>query len=238
VVSSARKRTLIIESQTLFVRALEECLALEPVIEIVGIAATITESLVRSGRPDLVIIDIDSEGIDLAAMAQVCRALSQHVRVCALSMHYRTDLARSCFDAGIDGYLMKDVTPNEFRQSIRSIALGQRIGTQPPVDEALPQRANEGRPTKRETLSPREVEVVRLLAVGLSNKAIGAALFVSEKTIKNHVSRIFMKLNVTARTQAAMYALQSGLIETLEISGSLGGGEPLCRPGKCEAGPF
>jgi two-component system, NarL family, response regulator LiaR len=208
---SARKRTLIIESQTLFVGALEQYLALEPIIDVVCVAGAITELLVRSSRPDLVIIDIDAAGVDLGEAVKLSRTLSEHVRVCVLSMHYRADLAQSCFDAGIDGYVRKDVTPAEFRHSIRSIAEGERPVTPSAEVQPLGRHSSSGTSAPMEILSPREIEVVRLIAGGMSNKAIAVTLHVSEKTVKNHVSRILAKLNFTARTQAAIYALQSGL---------------------------
>lgn len=212
MLATATNRTLIIESQNLFAKALAQVLTLDASIEVVGDSDVITESYLRSTRPDLVLIDIDGGNIDLAEAVQSCRKVSPNVRVCALSMHLQPDVMQRCMNAGIDGYIVKDVTPNEFLRAIKSVAGGETYVDSRIAGRLLRRRSNTGRFSDPCDLSTREIEVVRLIVAGMSNKEISSNLRLSEKTIKNHVSRIFSKFNCTARTQAAVFALRSGLV--------------------------
>jgi DNA-binding NarL/FixJ family response regulator len=107
---------------------------------------------------------------------------------------------------------VKDVSPNEFMRAIKSIASGETYVDPRIAGKLLRRRSSPQRYPDPCDLSMREVEVVRLIVAGMSNKEISSNLHLSEKTIKNHVSRIFTKFNCTARTQAAVYALRSGLV--------------------------
>lgn len=205
-------RTLIIESQVLFAKALAQVLSLDPTIEVVGDADQITETLLRSSRPSLILIDLDGRDIDLAETVRVTRTIVPNVRICALSMHLQSEVMQRCLSAGADGYLVKDVTPNEFLRAIKSVAAGESYVDPRIAGRLLRRRSAANRYPDPCDLSARETEVVRLIVAGLSNKEISAKLNLSEKTIKNHVSRIFSKFNCTARTQAAVYAIRSGLV--------------------------
>lgn len=205
-------RTLIIESQVLFAKALAQVLSLDPTIEVVGDADQITEMLLKSSRPSLILIDLDGRDIDLAETVRMTRTIVPNVRICALSMHLQPEVMQRCLSAGADGYLVKDVTPNEFLRAIKSVAAGESYVDPRIAGRLLRRRSVANRYPDPCDLSARETEVVRLIVAGLSNKEISAKLNLSEKTIKNHVSRIFSKFNCTARTQAAVYAIRSGLV--------------------------
>lgn len=204
-------RTLIIESQSLFAKALAQVLSLDPTIAVVGDAATVTEAYVTSTRPDIILIDIDGI-IDLNEAVTCSRKAMPSVKICALSMHLEPDVMQRCLNAGVDGYIVKDVSPNEFMRAIKSIASGETYVDPRIAGRLLRRRSSPQRYPDPCDLSMREVEVVRLIVAGMSNKEISSNLHLSEKTIKNHVSRIFTKFNCTARTQAAVYALRSGLV--------------------------
>jgi DNA-binding NarL/FixJ family response regulator len=204
-------RTLIIESQALFAKALAQVLTMDSSIEVVGDADSVTEAYVRRTRPDLVLIDIDGGNIDLIEAVQAIRAASQTAKICTLSMHLQPDVMQRCLNAGVEGYIVKDVTPTEFLRAIKSVAGGETYVDPRIAGRLLRRRSSGSRYPDLNDLSMREVEVVRLIVAGMSNKEISANLHLSEKTIKNHVSRIFTKFNCTARTQAAVYALRSGI---------------------------
>ena len=210
--ATATNRTLIIESQALFAKALAQVLSLDPTIEVVGDADTVTEAYVRSTRPDIILIDIDGGFIDLGEAVTASRGALPSVKICTLSMHLQPDVMQRCLNAGVDGYIVKDVSPNEFMRAIKSVAAGEIYVDPRIAGRLLRRRASNQRYPDPCDLSTREVEVVRLIVAGMSNKEISANLNLSEKTIKNHVSRIFTKFNCTARTQAAVYALRSGLV--------------------------
>lgn len=207
----AVNRTLIIESQALFAKALAQVLSLDSSIEVVGDASSVTEQLIRTARPDLILIDLDGHEIDLVEAIRVARSLAPNVRVCTLSMHLQPEVMQRCLNAGADGYIVKDVTPNEFLRAIKAVAGGETYVDSRIAGRLLRRRSTPSRYPDPCDLSARETEVVRLIVAGLSNKEISAKLNLSEKTIKNHVSRIFSKFNCTARTQAAVYAIRSGL---------------------------
>jgi DNA-binding NarL/FixJ family response regulator len=209
---TATTRTLIIESQALMAKALAQILALDLSLAVVGDADAITEDRLRSMRPDLILIDIDGGNIDLVEAVQTSRATMPNVKICTLSMHLQPDVMQRCLNAGVDGYIVKDVTPNEFLRAIKSVAGGETYVDPRIAGRLLRRRSSNSRYPDPNELSSREIDVVRLIVAGMSNKEISSDLHLSEKTIKNHVSRIFSKFNCTARTQAAVYALRTGLV--------------------------
>lgn len=210
MLATATNRTLIVETQALFAKALAQVLTMDPSIQVVGDCDSVSETFVRSTRPDLILIDIDG-GIDLSEAVRISRAAAPAVKICALSMHLQPDVMQRCLNTGVDGYLVKDLTPNEFLHAIKSVAAGETYVDPRIAGRLLRRRSSSNRFPDPCDLSAREIEVVRLIVAGMSNKEISASLHLSEKTIKNHVSRIFTKFNCTARTQAAVFALRSGL---------------------------
>lgn len=212
MLAGVTNRTLIIEGQALFAKALAQVLTLDPSIQVVGDADSVTEASVRAARPDLILIDIDGNNLDLVETVQTSRTAAPNVKICALSMHVQPDVMQRCLNAGVDGFVVKDVTPNEFMRAIKSVAGGETYVDPRIAGRLLRRRSSNSRYPDPADLSMREIEVVRLIVAGMSNKEISASLHLSEKTIKNHVSRIFTKFNCTARTQAAVYALRSGLV--------------------------
>ncbi|MBV9462650.1 MAG: response regulator transcription factor [Verrucomicrobiae bacterium] len=208
-------KVAIIETQRLFSKALSMMLAADHDLQVVCDAPSIASAALAARRPDIVILDIEHTGperyslFDVAELIAQCRKEVPDVSVCILSGRSEPELMQRCLAAGASGYIMKDVIPQEFRQAIKVVAKGD-----PYVDARLA-----GGILRRRTmhdgndaceLSRREIEIVTLIAKGLSNKEIGARLSLSEKTVKNHVSRIFSKLNISARSQAAVHAIKSG----------------------------
>jgi len=179
---------LIVDEQLLYGRAIAYVLAGDPQVAIVGVVSS--RDIEGSATADVVVIDFDSQDVD-DAVANV-RRKSAGTRICALSSHAHGDRVHRC--VGVDAYVVKDSSLQELRAAIKTLA-----GRRPANGDAKPR------------LSQRELEVVRLLAEGLSNKEIGRRLVVAEKTIRNHVSNVFMKLHVTTRSQAAVYAIRAGL---------------------------
>jgi DNA-binding NarL/FixJ family response regulator len=117
-----------------------------------------------------------------------------------------------CLNAGADGYLVKDAAPSDFLRAVKIIAAGESYVDARIAGRLLSRRVTSSRSSDPCDLSSRELEVVSLIVAGMSNKEISYSLSLSEKTVKNHVSRIFSKFNCTARTQAAVFAIRSGLV--------------------------
>jgi DNA-binding NarL/FixJ family response regulator len=127
-------------------------------------------------------------------------------------MHLSSEMMQRCLSNGAEAYIVKDISPPELLRAIKTVADGQSY-VDPRVAGGLLRRRslNAGKPDIME-LSAREAEVLKLIAEGLANKQISARLHLSEKTVKNHVSRIFSKLNISARTQAAVHAIRAGIV--------------------------
>jgi NarL family two-component system response regulator LiaR len=205
-------RVAIVEAHTIFARALATVLDDEAGIHVVGeMPAAIGAPFARM-QPNIVLVDIDGQTADFGEMMAHLREVVPGARVVVLSHHAQAEVALRCLGAGAEGYVLKDISPAELARAIRSVAEGTAY-VDPRMAGLLlrrtPYQSGRGPATD---LSERETEIVRLIAGGLSNKEISAKLSLSEKTIKNHVSRIFAKLHITARTQAAVHAFKTGLV--------------------------
>lgn len=182
-------------------------------VQVVGEAAGGVEAVEMAERmvPDILLLDMrmpDLNGVE------VCKKLSQsvpEVRIIVLSSFSDDSDIFGAIDAGAASYLMKDVSPDALVGAIRAVASGQTV-----LDGVVAQRVLDGnRPgssPEADLLSPREKEVLALLAMGLTNRQIGQRLWISEPTVKTHVSHILEKLGQPDRTQAILHAMAIGLI--------------------------
>lgn len=209
--STKRFRVVVIERQALFGKALCQILAVDPSIEIAVDAESIASAALPRVRPDLILLDVDGVHGELSEAMRTCQEEAPQARVCVLSTHVQAEVMQRCMSVGIDGYIVKDILPADLVRAVKLVAAGQAY-VDPRVAGRVLRRRNStfGRAARTE-LSIRETEIIRLIAEGLSNKEISAKLHLSEKTVKNHVGRIFAKLNINARTQAAVYAIKTGL---------------------------
>ena len=203
-------RAIVIDGHALFGRALTHVLASDPAIDVLCDARSVAGADLRALRPDLIVLDLDGHQGELAATLQSCRDQAPGVRVCVLSAHAQPDVMQRCLQAGADGFVAKDVLPAELVRAVTTVAEGDPYVDSRVAGRVLARRVADGRSVQHD-LSARETEIVRLIARGRSNKESGGELGVSEKTVKNHISRIFAKLKITARAQAAAYAIRTGL---------------------------
>ncbi|MFW6270614.1 MAG: response regulator [Bacillota bacterium] len=174
-------------------------------------------------KVDVVIMDLQMPGIDgREATRKICQQWSE-VKVLVLTSYGSWDKVYSLLNSGATGYLLKDAHPDELNAAIRAVYTGGTyFGNE--VKEALlnnviktekkKEYMGEKFPDLIEPLTDREVEILKLIGQGLGNSEIAEELYISNNTVKTHVSHIFQKLNVSSRTQAAFYALQKGLIES------------------------
>ena len=163
--------------------------------------------------PQVVIMDAQLPGgQSLEALRQI-KLLNPDTRVLLLSTLDREEYLYETLRAGADGYVLKDILPDELAQAGRSVARGEVL-VQPQIASRLISRfGKQGRAINTlESLTARELEVLRLLARGLRNKEIAARLYVSERTVNFHLANIYQKLNVSGRTEALSKALEQGLI--------------------------
>ncbi|HEY6540193.1 MAG TPA: response regulator transcription factor, partial [Ktedonobacteraceae bacterium] len=165
--------------------------------------------------PQVVIMDAQLPGgQSLEALRQI-KLLNLETRVLLLSTLEREEYLYETLRAGADGYVLKDIQPDELAQAVRSVARGEVL-VQPQIASRLISRfgrQGQGRPINAlESLTARELEVLRLLARGLRNKEIASRLYVSERTVNFHLANIYQKLNVSGRTEALSKAHEQGLL--------------------------
>ncbi len=208
--SSPTIRVALVESQTLIAKSLSAVIAEHDDLTVVGDYRL--PSALANVRADIIVLDIDAQGADAAEAIQMCLGLVPNSHVCVLSSRISAELMQRCLAEGADAYIVKDVSPVEFLRALKAVAEGESY-VDPRVAGGLLRRRSwpANKPDITE-LSKREAEVIKLIAEGLPNKQISARLNLSEKTVKNHISRIFSKLNVNARTQAAVHAIRTGLV--------------------------
>src|SRR6266540_3748770 len=207
-------RVLIADDHAVVRQGLRTFLELQEGIDVVGEAADGEEAVEAATRlaPDVVLMDLVMPRLEGAEAISRIRQLGLETRVIVLTTFLDDDKLFAAIRAGAAGYLLKDVQPQDLVSAIRTAHAGES-----PVDPAAATKLLEEVSARRrpdgQLLTPREQEVLRLIARGRPNKVIARDLGLSEKTVKTHVSNILGKLGLTDRTQAAIYAVREGLVE-------------------------
>jgi NarL family two-component system response regulator LiaR len=209
-----RIRVLVADDHAIVRKGICSLLATEPCLEVVGEAQEGQEAVAKAqtARPDVVLMDLVMPGMDgVEAIRLITRSLPG-VRILVLTSFASDDKVFAAIRAGALGYLLKDSGPEELVAAIRQVYSG-RSSLHPTVARKLVQELCHGsdRACRTEALTEREMEVLRLLAKGQSNREISDRLAISEATVRTHVSNLLAKLDLCSRTQAALYALREGL---------------------------
>jgi DNA-binding NarL/FixJ family response regulator len=226
-------RVLIADDQQLIRAGFRMILSTQPDIEVVGEAATGTEAvkLTRELHPDVVLMDIrmpDLDGIE-ATRQILTHSREPNPRVLVLTTFDLDEYVYDALRAGASGFLLKDVPPDQLAAGVRMVGDGDAL-LAPSITRRLIEEFAASR-TPADTipgfseLSPRELDVFRLLASGMSNNEIAAELIIGETTVKTHITRIFTKLGVHDRVQAVVLAYETGLVtpKTKARNGAGGG---------------
>ncbi len=206
-------KLLLVEDQTLMRQGLKTILDLEPGLRVIGEAADGERGvqLALELRPDVILMDVQMPVLNgVEATAKLCREWSD-AKVIILTTFDRDDYVYQGVRAGAMGYLLKDTPADQLIQTIRRVYEGDAFIQPEIASRALRDMVRPSAPTI-ESLSEREREALVLLAQGISNKEIAAKLFITEGTVKNHVSNILAKLQAENRTQAADIARKKGLV--------------------------
>ena len=210
-------KVLIADDHKMFRQGLRMLFEMEPDIKIVGEArdGLEAEQMTDSTEPDVILMDINMPGID--GVEATRRILKTHpeANIIILTMFREDEHVFQAIKAGAHGYVLKDADSSEVTRAIRAVAAGESV-----LDTAMTGKVFQQfkvmseitEKTNAEGLTERELEILALIANGSSNREIGDKLFLSEKTIKNYITSIFQKLQTNDRTQAAVYAIQRGLI--------------------------
>ncbi|MFJ5226193.1 response regulator [Streptomyces sp. NPDC088400] len=206
---------LLVDDHQVVRRGLRTFLEIQDDIKVVGEASDGAEGVARAEelRPDVVLMDIKMPGMDGIEALRKLRDLDNPARVLIVTSFTEQRTVVPALRAGASGYVYKDVDPEALAGAIRSVHAGHVL-LQPEVAGALlaqdEPNSGQGRGT---SLTDREREVLGLIADGRSNREIARALVLSEKTVKTHVSNILMKLDLSDRTQAALWAVRHGLTD-------------------------
>ena len=207
-------RVLVVDDHAIVREGLRWLMATEPGIDLVGEAADGIEAVTRARelRPDVILMDLVMPRKDgISAIAEIKRG-QPDARILVLTSFAEDDQVFPAIKAGALGYLLKDTSPQALLSAIRDVYAGTP-SMHPVVARKLIQELQRppDLPPTAEPLTEREMDVLRLVARGLSNDEIAANLVISERTARTHVSNILSKLHLANRTQAALYALREGL---------------------------
>jgi NarL family two-component system response regulator LiaR len=209
---TSRIRVLIVDDHAVVRRGLRAFLDLQPEVEVVGEAVdgASAEEMTGTLRPDVVLMDLVMPATDGIATIRRLRERREKPAVLVLTSFLDDVHVFAALQAGAAGYLLKEVQPDELVRAIRQVHQGESA-LHPKVAARLVQHT--AQPAGFADLTPRERDVLRLLAEGFANKEIARRLSLSEKTVKTHVSNILQKLGVADRTQAALLAVRRGLVQ-------------------------
>ena len=215
-------KVLLADDHALVRDGLAKILSLAEGLEIVGEAASGQEAiaLARKYKPDVILMDINMPNGNGIEATKIIKKEMPEVGIIALTIHDDEQYIFEQVRAGVSGYLLKDIYPETLITAIKSVAAGKSFIQSDITGKILGEfnRLYErktryvGYVNNSDELTPRELEVLELIAQGLSNKEIAQTLFISEKTVKNHITNIFRKLNVEDRTQAALYAVKHRIV--------------------------
>lgn len=211
-------RLLLADDHAMVRKGLQVFLSTQPDMELVGEAASGQEVLEKTAalQPDIILMDLNMPILTGMEATKQLKLTHPDVKVIVLTSFSDQDHVLPAIRAGARGYLLKDVEPEELVRAIRRVHQGQ-VELHPEVAGQLmnhvadPEGADVSNSDKLLELTRREKDVLKLIASGRSNKEIGEALFITEKTVKTHVSHLLDKLGLTDRTQAAIYAVKHGI---------------------------
>lgn len=210
-------RVLIADDHSMVRQGLKQILELEQDITVVAQASNGEEAiaLATSFSPDVILMDINMPILNGIQAIKELRQRQHPSKIIVLTIHEDREYLFKALQLGAEGYVLKDAEPSVLIHAIRNVAEGQSF-IQPNMTKELVKEFNRVTLNDKEkqdesNLTTREIEVLELIAEGMINKEIGKQLYISEKTVKNHVSNIFKKLNVSDRTQAAIYAFKHNL---------------------------
>jgi DNA-binding NarL/FixJ family response regulator len=213
-------RVVLADDQALVRRGFRLILEAEPDIEVVAEAEDGQQAIdaVRRHRPAVVLMDIQMPGLDgLEATRRILADADSHTRVLILTTFEHDDYVFQALQLGASGFLLKTAPPEDLITAVRVVARGEALlspsVTRRVIQEVTRHHRRVPRPPDLDRLTQRELEVLRLVAEGLTNAEIAAQLYVSEATVKTHTSNVLSKLGLRDRVQAVIFAYRHGLVD-------------------------
>jgi DNA-binding NarL/FixJ family response regulator len=216
VTQEAPARVLIADDQTLFRRGLARLLEEDPRVKLVGEAANGNEVVEKAAalKPDVVLMDLRMPGLDGAEATRKILSDQPGLKILILSSFDADSYVLKALGAGASGYVLKDAEPAAIVSSIVAVMSGERVMAGAVANRVLDMVTGTSTPKEfYDGLTNREIEIIKLMATGKANKHIAYSLKISEKTVRNHISHIYEKLQIYDRTQVVLYAVRKALVE-------------------------
>ena len=209
-------KIMIADDHSMIREGLKNLLELDGDIQVIAEAVDGEDCLekLQLVKPDVLLLDINMPKKNGLEVLKSLKSRRSKLKVLVLTVHNETEYLMKAVDIGVNGYVLKDSESAELKKAIFTVADGETY-IQPSLIPALNAKMIETNKDaeKIKSLTKRELDVLKLLAVGMFNKEVGKRLEISERTVKNHVSNIFKKLGVTDRTQAAVFAIRNNLVQ-------------------------
>lgn len=206
---------MIADDHSMIREGLKQLLELEGDFKVIAEACDGVDCLekLQTVKPDVLLLDINMPNMNGLEVLQKMKEKKMNVKVLVLTVHNEVEYLLKAVDIGVNGYLLKDSESSELKKAILAVADGEDY-IQPSMIPVLNSKKidRESDNVKIEKLTKRELDVLKLLSHGMYNKEVAEELNISERTVKNHVSNIFKKIEVTDRTQAAVFAIRNNLI--------------------------
>jgi len=216
-------RVAVVDDQRLFARGISGLVDMLPGVEVAGVAYDGEEALelCRKEEPDVVLMDISMPKMDGISATREIKALLPQTAVIILTGHEEDEHVFDGIKAGAQGYLLKDSQPEDLSRAIHTVYTGDTIIAPDLAQKMLRTFESSGQggsahPTVP-PLTERELQVIKALARGMSDRQISNSLGISEKTVRNHTSNIYRKLHIFDRTQAVIYAVKKGVIDVDDL---------------------
>lgn len=208
-------KVVIVDDHSMVREGLKQLLELEGDVQVIGEAGDGIEclKLLETTIPQVLLLDINMPNMNGLEVLERLKEDKVDVKIIILTVHDEIEFLLKAVDIGINGYLLKESDSSELKKAISHVIKGETYiqpSMIPLLNSKMVERNHEK--VKIDLLTKRELEVLKLLSVGLYNKEIGKRLDISERTVKNHISSIFKKIEVTDRTQAAVFAIRNNLI--------------------------
>lgn len=206
-------RLLVVDDHSVVRSGIRALLSTEEDIEVVAEASSGDQALAIAAehRPDVVLMDLVMPGVSGVEAIERMRAVTPFARFLILTSFAADDLVMPALRAGAHGYLLKDTSPADLVQAIRQVGSGQSWLHPEVAKRVVNELTGNFDSVQAEQLTERELDVLRLLAEGDSNQSIAIRLSITEATVRTHVTSLLRKLGLTSRTQAALYALRTGV---------------------------
>ena len=207
---------LIADDQTLFRSGLARLLGEDPRLKICGQASDGNDAVAKALalKPDVILMDLKMPGIDGVEATAKIVAAQPEVKVLILTTFDTDSYVIQALRAGARGYVLKDAEPSAIASSIMAVLSGERVMAGAVASRVLDMLTGASTPKEfYDGLTAREIEILKLIATGKPNKQIAYTLKISEKTVRNHISHIYEKLEIYDRSQAVLYAVRKGLVE-------------------------